>query len=223
MGKCVQLICGPAGSGKSTYVSALQEHCANSGRRIHVANLDPGADHFNYEVAFDIRDLVSVEDVMEELEYGPNGANIYCHEYLLENIEWLKEQMEQYDEDEYLVLDCAGQIELYTHLDIMRRFVNDLKMWGYQVVALFIVDATFVTDPAKFISGSLLSLSCMLQLELPHLNVLSKCDLVDEKELNAILDIQNASSGELLGGLGGGAGEEELQRAGRSEAGSTTL
>jgi GTPase SAR1 family protein len=187
MGKCVQLICGPAGSGKSTYVSALQEHCANGGRRIHVANLDPGADHFNYEVAFDIRDLVSVEDVMEELEYGPNGANIYCHEYLLENIDWLKDQMEQYDEDEYLVLDCAGQIELYTHLDIMRRFVNDLKLWGYQVVALFIVDATFVTDPAKFISGSLLSLSCMLQLELPHLNVLSKCDLVDEKELNAIL------------------------------------
>mmetsp|Transcript_19529 Transcript_19529/g.40762 ORF Transcript_19529/g.40762 Transcript_19529/m.40762 type:complete len:266 (-) Transcript_19529:39-836(-) len=194
MGRCVQLVCGPAGSGKSTYVSALQEHCANGGRRIHVANLDPGADHFNYDVAFDIRDLVSVEDVMDELEYGPNGANIYCHEYLLENMTWLQEQMEQYDEDEYLVLDCAGQIELYTHLDIMRRIVTELKLWGYQICALFIVDATFVTDPAKFISGSLLSLSCMLQLELPHLNVLSKCDLVPEAELNSILDIQNASS-----------------------------
>lgn len=37
---------------------------------------------------------------MEELEYGPNGANIYCHEYLLQNMDWLQEQLCQYDEDE---------------------------------------------------------------------------------------------------------------------------
>ena len=55
MGKCVQLVCGPAGSGKSTYVSALQQHCQNARRKVHVANMDPGADHFNYEVAFDVR------------------------------------------------------------------------------------------------------------------------------------------------------------------------
>ena len=34
---------------------------------------DPAAEHFNYPVAFDIRDLVSLEDVMEELKLGPNG------------------------------------------------------------------------------------------------------------------------------------------------------
>ncbi|GMI02503.1 hypothetical protein TrLO_g59 [Triparma laevis f. longispina] len=190
--KCIQLVCGPAGSGKSTYVSALQEHCSNNGRTIHVCNLDPGADHFNYDVAFDIRDLISVEDVMEELEYGPNGANIYCHEYLLQNMDWLQEQLCQYDEDEYLIFDCAGQIELYTHLDVMRRFCEDLKMWGYNVVGVFVIDATFVTDPAKFISGSLLSLSCMLKLELPHINVLSKCDLIPKTELDAILDTKSA-------------------------------
>ena len=147
--KYIQLVCGPAGSGKSTYVSALQEHCSNNGRQIHVCNLDPGADHFNYDVAFDIRDLISVEDVMEELELGPNGANIYCHEYLLSNMDWLSEELSQFDEDEYLVFDCAGQIELYTHLDVMKRFVDDLKIWGYNVVGVFVIDATFVTDPGE--------------------------------------------------------------------------
>jgi hypothetical protein len=34
---------------------------------------DPAADAFNYPIAFDIRDLISLEDVMEELKLGPNG------------------------------------------------------------------------------------------------------------------------------------------------------
>lgn len=32
-----------------------------------------------------------------------------------------------------------------------------------------------------------------MQLELPHLNVLTKCDLVDEDELQRVLDFESAS------------------------------
>lgn len=53
-------------------------------------------------------------------------------------------------------------------------------------------------DPTKFISGVLCSLSAMVQLELPHINVLTKCDLVDDKELSKYLD---PSSGYLLENL----------------------
>jgi hypothetical protein len=41
------------------------------------------------------------------------------------------------------------------------------------------VDAHYCTDPAKYISVLLLSLKTMLQLELPHVNVLSKVDLIE--------------------------------------------
>lgn len=34
---------------------------------------DPAAEAFQYPVSFDIRDLVSLEDVVEELGLGPNG------------------------------------------------------------------------------------------------------------------------------------------------------
>lgn len=34
---------------------------------------DPAAEAFNYPVSIDIRDLISLEDVMTELELGPNG------------------------------------------------------------------------------------------------------------------------------------------------------
>ena len=32
------------------------------------------------KVAFDIRDLISLDDVMEEMDLGPNGALLYCME-----------------------------------------------------------------------------------------------------------------------------------------------
>lgn len=41
------------------------------------------------------------------------------------------------------------------------------------------VDSHYCTDAAKYISVLLLSLKTMLQLELPHVNVLSKVDLIE--------------------------------------------
>jgi Conserved hypothetical ATP binding protein len=34
---------------------------------------DPAAEAFQYDVTCDVRDLITLEDVMEELELGPNG------------------------------------------------------------------------------------------------------------------------------------------------------
>ena len=159
-----------------------------------MANLDPAAETFGYDLAFDIRDLITVEDVMEELGLGPNGALIYCMEYLLENMDWLEDELDKFDDDEYLMLDCPGQIELYTHVPIMKRIVEQMSAWGHlsRIASVFVVDATFVCDAPKFISGSLLSLSAMIALELPHVNVLSKCDLIDEEKIADILDNESA-------------------------------
>lgn len=49
------MVMGPAGTGKSTYCKVMQEHCQNSRRSVHVVNLDPAAEAFEYDVAFDIR------------------------------------------------------------------------------------------------------------------------------------------------------------------------
>jgi GPN-loop GTPase len=35
----------------------------------------------------DIRDLVSLEDVMEELDLGPNGGLVYCFEYIIPRVQ----------------------------------------------------------------------------------------------------------------------------------------
>lgn len=191
---------GPAGSGKSTYCQAMQYHASTLGasrrRTIHVANLDPAAEDFGYELAFDIRDLISVEDVMEELSLGPNGALVYCMEYLLNNLDWFHDKLEEFGDDEYLILDCPGQLELYTHIPLMRNLIDRMKMWGYNhtMAAVFCLDATFVADTSKFISGSLLSLSAMIALELPHTNVLTKCDLLTEEEVDNVLNYEGGAT-----------------------------
>ena len=200
MGRCfIQIVMGPAGSGKSTYCQAMQYHAGTLGgsrkRTIHVANLDPAAEDFGYQLAFDIRDLISVEEVMEELGLGPNGGLVYCMEYLLANLDWLQEQLDSFGDDEYLILDCPGQLELYTHIPLMRSLIDRMRMWGYAhtMAAVFLLDATFVGDTSKFLSGSLLSLSAMIAMELPHTNVLTKCDLLTDEEVEDILSHGSAT------------------------------
>lgn len=76
------LVTGPAGAGKSTFATSFLTHLRASRRTGHLVNLDPAAASasFEYAPAIDIRDLVSLEDVMGELGYGPNGGLVYCFE-----------------------------------------------------------------------------------------------------------------------------------------------
>lgn len=48
-----------------------------------------------------------------------------------------------------------------------------------QLTAVHLVDAHLCSDPGKYVSALLLSLSTMLHMELPHINVLSKIDLIE--------------------------------------------
>ena len=39
----------------------------------YVKCADPAAEDFAYPVSFDVRDLISLQDAMDELKLGPNG------------------------------------------------------------------------------------------------------------------------------------------------------
>jgi len=44
------------------------------------------------------------------------------------------------------------------------------------------VDSQFITDGMKFLSGSLSALSCMMKLAVSHMNIMTKCDLVNYED-----------------------------------------
>jgi len=190
-----QLVIGPAGSGKTTYCHIIQQQAATKGRKMYLVNLDPASENTSdYDI--DIKDLISIDDVMSTLEYGPNGGLIYCLEYLLNNLNWLYDQIEEIGEGAYFLFDCPGQIELYSHLTIMKTIAEEIKKWGILLCGVYCMDVTFFNESHKYISGSLISLSSMIQLELPYLNILTKCDKHGEED--KVEELLEATHSEIL-------------------------
>ncbi|XP_003386225.2 PREDICTED: GPN-loop GTPase 2-like isoform X2 [Amphimedon queenslandica] len=184
-----QLVLGPPGSGKSTYCAGMREFLSSIGRKVSVVNLDPANESLPYKEDINITDLVRLEEVMERLKLGPNGGLVYCMEYLETNVDWLVKDMAVKDASHYYIIDCPGQVELYTHHSSLRNITNRLKEEGMKVVSVHLIDCENCTDPSKFISSLLVSLSCMLQIELPHVNILTKIDLLSKyKELPFDID-----------------------------------
>jgi GTPase SAR1 family protein len=136
-----QIIIGPAGSGKSTYCNLIQSYAKNLQRNILIVNLDPAAEKISYSPDVDIRELINTDDVMDFTKLGPNGGLIYSMEYLIENIDWLEDQIGTLGPDDYVLFDCPGQLELYTHLDIMHRVRFPLTRLGCQVSQEFRIQA----------------------------------------------------------------------------------
>lgn len=127
-----QLVIGPPGSGKSTYCDGMQQFMTAVGRKCSVVNLDPANDHTNYPCALDVRDLVPLEDIMEQEELGPNGGVLYALEELEENWEWMEQGLQEL-KDHYILFDCPGQVELFTHHTTLPNVFHRLEKLGYRV------------------------------------------------------------------------------------------
>lgn len=186
---------GPAGAGKTTFCTALITHLQHSRRSCFYVNLDPAATDFTYEPDLDIRDLISLEDVMEDMSLGPNGGLIFCFEFLLQNLDFLSNAIEPLSEEYLIIFDLPGQIELYTHIPLLpelTRYLGRMGPLSISLCAAYLLEATFVVDKAKFFAGTLSAMSAMINMELPHINVLSKMDLVKDqigkKELRRFVD-----------------------------------
>ncbi|KAI0478470.1 hypothetical protein GGR56DRAFT_323865 [Xylariaceae sp. FL0804] len=172
-----QLVLGSPGSGKSTYCDGMHQFMSAIGRECSVVNLDPANDKTNYPCALDIRDLVTLEDIMSEDQLGPNGGILYAFEELENNIEWLENGLKELAES-YILFDCPGQVELYTHHNSLRNVFFKLQKMGYRLVAVHLSDSFCLTQPSLYISNLLLTLRAMLQMDLPHINVLTKIDKI---------------------------------------------
>ncbi|KAI5308480.1 ATP binding protein [Ascosphaera atra] len=191
MSKFGVLVMGPAGAGKTTFCSALIQHLQANRRSCFYVNLDPAAETFAFQPDLDIRELITLEDVMEELGLGPNGGLIYCFEFLLQNLDFLTESLESVTDEYLIIFDMPGQIELYTHVPLLPSLLQHLSRAGplnISLCAAYLLESTFVADRAKFFAGTLSAMSAMIMLEMPHVNILSKMDqvkkMIGKKELN---------------------------------------
>uniref|UniRef100_A0A8C8DF48 GPN-loop GTPase 2 n=1 Tax=Oryzias sinensis TaxID=183150 RepID=A0A8C8DF48_9TELE len=174
-----QVVIGPPGSGKTTYCQGMREFLSTMGRKVVVVNMDPANEEMPYPCAVDVSELITLDEVMDSLKLGPNGGLLYCMQYLEANLDWLESKLKRHG-DCYFLFDCPGQVELYTHQSSVKNIFSQLGKWNFRLTAVHIVDSHYCADPAKFISVLCTSLSTMLHVELPHVNVLSKMDLIEQ-------------------------------------------
>ena len=201
-----QLVIGPAGSGKTTYCHVMSDILRRLGRSVITINLDPANDVLPFKPTIDVSELITLSEVMETMNLGPNGSLLYCIDFLDTNFDWLRNQLQSAvqcltkDNKQasiYVLVDSPGQIELYTNHESLKRVINKLNSLAKQketiderteqnsvidlrLVAVNLVDSHYCTEAAKFISVALNCLNCMIHLEMPHINVLSKVDLIQK-------------------------------------------
>ncbi|KAE8695863.1 GPN-loop GTPase 2-like isoform X7 [Hibiscus syriacus] len=157
-----QVVIGPPGSGKNTYCNGMSQFFKLIG---------------SYKCAVNIKDLIKLSDVMTEHSLGPNGGLVYCVDYLEKNINWLQLKLEPLLKDHYLLFDFPGQVELFfLHSNAKNVVMKLIKKLDLRVcLHVFHV----IGDSGKYVIALLLSLSTMLHLKLPHINILSKIDLIE--------------------------------------------
>ena len=117
----------------------------------------------------DIKQLIQLEEVCELTSLGPNGAFIYCMQFLLTNVSWLLNIIEK-QKPKYIIFDTPGQVELYAVDGLVRDLLNKLS-GNISVCCVHLIDCQYCTDVNKYIAACFLSLSAMIEIGRPFVNV----------------------------------------------------
>ena len=135
-------------------------------------------------------------------------------------MDWVGEELAAFGDDDYLLFDCPGQVELYSHVSCFRSLADYLASHDVRACAVYCLDVQFAASPSKYVAGCLAALAAMVCLEMPHVNVLTKVDLLPKEGKRALRrylvpdanelsrDLEAASSSFGLGGTGSSSGFE---------------
>lgn len=177
-----QVVIGPPGSGKSTYCYGMFQFLSALGRKCSIVNLDPANEYQVYpNCALDIRDFISCEAIMKESGLGPNGALLHALETLVDDDLLISSMAKLSRSGSYLLFDCPGQVEVFTHQESLYRIFGKLSSeHSARLCVVSLIDSIYLTSASQYISITLLSLRSMLQLGLPQINVISKIDKLAE-------------------------------------------
>ncbi len=171
-------VLGTAGSGKSELTGAFTRWLEMQGEDAMAINLDPGAITIPYSANVDVRDYIKVEALMKEYGLGPNGGLMLASELMLEIIEQLSSDIDDFSPDVALV-DTPGQMEMFAFRDVGARIAEEISDEGKGVLYLF--DASICRDPLNYVMNMFLASAVNSRFLLPQVSVLSKADVLHDE------------------------------------------
>ncbi len=174
---------GTAGSGKSTLTASFKDWLQLRGLDAITVNLDPGAEKLPYEPDVDLRDWISLKEIMETHDLGPNGAQIACADMIALNIDEIKESISPFKSD-YILLDTPGQLELFVFRESGKYTVGALR--PEKSIVGYLIDPTLAHSSSGYVSQLLLALTASFRVNQPQINLLHKADLLSEEQRDII-------------------------------------
>lgn len=151
-------------------------------------NLDPGVRIVPYVPDIDIRDYIVLEEVMEEYGLGPNGGMILASDLMVNYLDDLRDEIDEYNPD-WVLVDTAGQLELFAFRETGPLIASSLGFGDIQKSVSFLFDSNLVLRPNGFISTLLLAASVQFRFrKISQINVLSKMDLLDDDQIDMIIN-----------------------------------
>ncbi len=181
---------GTAGSGKSSLTGLFKDYVTKRDSEISAItlNLDPGVITMPYVPDIDIRDFIVLEEVMTKYELGPNGAMILASDLMVNFLDDLKFEIDEYNPD-WVFVDTAGQLELFAFRETGPLIASSLGFGSIQKAVSFLFDSNLARRPNGFISTLLLAASVQFRFRnIPQINVLSKVDLLSEDQIEMIVN-----------------------------------
>lgn len=178
-------IVGTAGSGKSLFTSAFSDWLKLMKQEVIAVNLDPGVLNVPYTPDVDVREYISIEKLMDKYSLGPNGALIMATDLIATEIEAIRDDIEGFNSD-YVLIDTPGQMEIFAFRASGPYIINELSTDPKAMIYLF--DSTFSVNPLNYVSNVFLSSAVQTRFTIPMLYVLSKIDLIPQREVSKILE-----------------------------------
>ena len=104
---------------------------------------------------------------------------------LNENILWLDKQInqEKFKDYYYYLIDTPGQIEIFTispEFKNICEYITNVKKLNIKLCCVNLIECINMCDMPKYIFSIFSVLNSMINLALPQVNFISKCDLIQQ-------------------------------------------
>ncbi|MEN2975399.1 MAG: ATP/GTP-binding protein [Candidatus Caldarchaeales archaeon] len=166
---------GTAGCGKTALTHVFGEWLENElDGDVSYINLDPGVRKTPYNPSYDVRDIVTVERLMES-GLGPNGAMIKAAEIIEEKISEISRSVYSLESD-FKLIDTPGQMELFLFRPMGPRFIEEVSKYS-PTVSVYIIDPVLASSLSSLATSFLLPIITRFRLKVPVVSVINKADL----------------------------------------------
>lgn len=169
---------GTAGSGKTTITSEFGRYLEEKGHKVSYVNLDTGVKNLPYNPDVDVRERITVEELMKE-GYGPNGAIVESYDRLMMHFEdYLGRILELSEKSDYVLIDTPGQMETFLFHEFGVKLMENL----HEPLVIYLFDPKVLRKSRDYCFVRFFSVMIELRLGSTTVPVLNKIDLVEKIE-----------------------------------------